>query len=113
MGTDAMPDLEPPTLGEVMRRLDNIVSQLGTIASEMKQDRLDAAKTYVRQDLYLAQRQADQAISADLHSDIQSIKSDRAKDQQQRRQMNMWVAGLTVTVLLAIAGMVVQILMNG
>lgn len=108
-----MPELEPPTLGEVMRRLDNIVTELGKIASEMKQDRLDAAKTYVRQDLYVAQRQSDQAVTADVHADIQALKAERARDQQQRRQMNMWLAGLTVTVLLGIASIVVSILLNG
>ena len=107
-----MAELDPPTLGEVMRRLDSIVAQLGQIAAELKQDRSDAARTYVRQDLYLAQRQADAAVTADLQGDIQSIKTDRNRDAQQRRQMVMWLAGLTVTVLLGIASIVVSILLN-
>lgn len=107
-----MTDLDPPHLGEVMRRLDGVVSQLSQIAAEMKQDRAEAAKTYVRQDLYLAQRQADQSIVADLHGDIQAIKSERDRDAGQRRQMVMWLGGLTVTVLLGIASIVVSILLN-
>lgn len=107
-----MPDLEPPTLGEVLRRLEQIAMQLANIANEMKHDRADNAKTYLRQDLYLAQRQADAAVVADLNGDIQGLKGDRVKDQQQRRQMNMWLAGLSVTVLLGIASIVVSIILN-
>lgn len=105
-----MTELDPPHLGEVMRRLDSVVAQLSQIAAEMKQDRAEAAKTYVRQDLYLAQRQADAAVVADLNGDIQSIKSDRTGDQQQRRQMLMWLGTLTVTTLLTVAGLVISIL---
>lgn len=105
-----MPDLEPPTLGEVMRRLEHIVSQLATITVEMKQDRADAAKTYVRQDLYIAQRTADAAVVADLNGDLASMKKERDREAGQRRQMLMWLGGLTVTVLLGIAGLVVSIL---
>lgn len=107
-----MPDLDPPHLGEVMRRLDGVVSQLSQIAAEMKQDRAEAAKTYVRQDLYLAQRQADLSVTADIHGDIQALKAERERDHQQRRQMVMWLGGLTVTVLLGIASIVVSILLN-
>ena len=105
-----MTDLEPPTLSEVMRRLNDVAKQLAQIAAEMKQDRADAARTYVRQDLYLAQRQADAAVVADLNGDIQAIKVERDRDAAQRRQMLMWLGGLTVTVLIGLAGLVVSIL---
>lgn len=104
-----MPDLDPPHLGEVMRRLDGVVSQLSQIAAEMKQDRAEAAKTYVRQDLYIANRQADGAVVADLNGDLHALRADRDRDAQQRRQILMWLGGLTVTFLLGIAGIVVSI----
>lgn len=116
-----MPELEPPTLGEVMRQLDRVLAQLAQIAVEMKQDRADAAKIYVRQDLYLANRQADGAVVADLHGDItknraevdseiEALKATRERDALQRRQMQMWLGGITVTLLLGLAGLVVSIM---
>lgn len=103
-----------------MRQLDRVLAQLSEIAAEMKQDRADAAKTYVRQDLYLANRQADSAVVADLHGDItkgraevdaelDAIKTARDRDAQQRRQIQMWLGGITVTLLLGLAGLVISI----
>lgn len=102
--------LDPPTLGEVMRRIDDLVTQIAVLAGEMKQDRAESAKTYVRQDLYLAQRQADSSVVADLNGEIQTMKNERVREQAQRRQMVMWLGGLTVTVLFGIAGLLVSIL---
>ena len=96
-----MPD--EPTLGEVLRRLDEVSRQLIDTSREMKEDRKSAAATYVRQDVYIAQRQADAAVLADTHGDIQSIKDDRRKDADWKRQQNLFLAGLTITALVSIA----------
>lgn len=74
------PNSEPPTLGEALRRLDEVVRQLSDLAREMKTDRIDAGKTYVRQDMYIEARNFDAAITADLHGDIASLKADTTRD---------------------------------
>ena len=50
---------EDPTLGEILRRLDELSRQLIDLTREIKEDRTVAATTYVRQDVYQAQRLAD------------------------------------------------------
>ena len=52
-----MPD--EPTLGEVIRRLDDVSRQLVELTREIKDDRAANAATFVRQDVYVAQRHAD------------------------------------------------------
>lgn len=96
-----MPD--EPTLGEVLRRLDDLISKVGDLAKELKEDRASAAATFVRQDVYVAQRLADQAVVADLNGDIQAVKADRAKDSDWKRQQNLSLAVMAITVLVSIA----------
>lgn len=114
------PPINEPTLGEVLRRLDDVVKQLGDISREIKEDRAVAAGTYVRQDVYMAERAAQSAVVADLHGDIQAAKVElRAdvkalKDQRQaevnaRRQVWLAIGGVAVTSLIAIAALIVNI----
>ena len=100
---------EEPTLGEVLRRLDDLINKVAELTQELKDDRNNAAATYVRQDVYIAQRQADAAVVADIHGDIKSIKDDRRKDNDWRRQQNLSLAGLTITVLVSIALAIINI----
>lgn len=94
---------DEPTLGEVIRRLDEYVSQQQRILDRLEHMATDNAATYVRQDVYIAQRQADQAIVADLHGDIQTVKADRQKDADSQRQRNFTMAILAVSTLVSIA----------
>lgn len=114
-----MTPINEPTLGEVLRRLDEVSRQLIDIVREIKEDRVDAAKTYVRQDVYIAERQASNAVVADLHGDIQSvkgelgreirgIKDDRKSDLGWRRQMWLAIGGLAVTTLIGIIGLIIN-----
>jgi hypothetical protein len=100
---------EEPTLGEILRRLDDVSRQLIDLTREIKDDRAATAATYVRQDVYLAQRLADQSVVADLHGDIRTVKDERKKDNDWKRQQNLTLAGLTVTVLVSIALAIVNI----
>lgn len=92
-----------PTLGEVLRRLDEVSRQLVDLTREIKEDRVTAAATFVRQDVYLAQRQADQAVMADLHGEVATVRDDRRKDQDVQRQRNLTLAALAITSLVSIA----------
>ena len=96
-----MPD--DPTLGEILRRLDELSRQLIDLTREIKEDRTVAATTYVRQDVYLAQRLSDQAVVADLHGDISAVREERKKDNDWRRQLNLALATLAITVLVSIS----------
>lgn len=113
--------LDPPTLAELMRRLDEMALRQEKILDEIKQDRAAMASTYVRQDVYMAERQMANAVTADIRTDVtqleattqrefKAIDESRKTEQAQRRQMLMWLGGLTVTVLLGIGGLVVSIL---
>ena len=114
------PPINEPTLGEVLRRLDDVARQLGEISREIKEDRAIAAGTYVRQDVYMAERTAQSAIVADLHGDIQSaktelrgevqaLKAQRQTDTAARRQVWLAIGGVAATSLLGIAALVVNI----
>lgn len=94
---------DEPTIGEVIRRLDSIALQLTEVVKEIKDDRADNAKTFVRQDVYIAQRQADQAVVADLHGDIRTVKADRQKDTESQRQRNLTMAVLAISSVISIA----------
>lgn len=113
--------LDPPTLAELMRRLDEMAVRQEKILDEIKHDRAAMASTYVRQDVYMAERQMASAVSADIRTDVgqlegtthrkfKEIDESRKSEQAQRRQMLMWLGGLTVTVLLGIGGLIVSIL---
>jgi hypothetical protein len=102
-----------PTMGEILRRLDEVSRQMIDLAREMKDDRSAAAATYVRQDVYFAQRQAMESMIADLHGDVKQtetnlgreiaiIKDDRKSDVNFRRQVWLTMGALAITTLVTI-----------
>lgn len=103
-----MPD--EPTLGEVIRRLDDVSRQLVELTREIKDDRSANAATFVRQDVYVAQRQADGAVVADLHGEIRTLKESRQKDSDWRRQQNLSLAVVAIGAVVSIALAIVNIL---
>lgn len=105
-----MPD--EPTLGEVMRRLDETSKQLAELAGQMREDRNHAAQTYVRQDVYLAQRQADQAVVADLQGDVSRVEHHANTIEDKRRANVRWAVGIALTVAALIVA-VVSVLVQG
>jgi hypothetical protein len=111
MGAAMTPNSEP-TLGEVLRRLEEVSRQLLDVTHELKEDRKATAATYVRQDVYIAQRQADAAIVADLAGDMQSMRDERKTDVGFRRQVWLTLGALAismlVTIVIAIANFVAR-----
>lgn len=71
-----MPDIEPPNLGEVLRRLDNLQMTLADLVTEMKADRAENARIYVRADVYNVAQTAQNAIVADLHRDVGKVDTE-------------------------------------
>lgn len=132
------PDLEPPNLGEVLRRLDDLRSDVADLIAEMKADRAENAKIYVRADVYNERWKVQEQNVSDLHRDLGSIdrkidaeklradaaiekvrleanakfgviESDRKTDMAWRRQVLLGLGTLAVTVLLAIVGFVITL----
>lgn len=67
-----MPD--QPTLGEVARRLQDTVDQVKALAERLDRDREAHERAYIPRELYAAMHQADNAVVADLASDIRSCR---------------------------------------
>lgn len=116
-----MPSIDEPTLGEVLRRIDGLTTQVTALVSELKQDRVDAAKTYVRQDVYVAEKNMQNAVVSDLNGDIQALKTDhgrelkqfkidRQNDADKRRQMWMTLIGLAITTVIGLAALILNII---
>jgi hypothetical protein len=115
-----MPPTDEPTTGEVLRRLDEVSRQLLDLAGQLREDRDKAAATFVRQDVYQAQRVADSAVVADLHGDIRAVDSRttermdkietaHATDVDKRRQMWLAIGGMALAFVSATAALIVQI----
>lgn len=113
------PPINEPTLGEVLRRIDGLTAQVAQLVSELKEDRAQAAATYMRRDVYIAERQAANAVVSDLQSDLSAVKVDlgreikglkdeRRTDNDKRRQMWLAIGGLTITSLIGIAGLIIN-----
>lgn len=96
-------DRDEPTTGEIVRRLDAIAGQLTEVIREIKDDRAHNAETYVRQDVYIAQRLADQAVVADVASDVRSIKDDRKAEESKKRAQNLTLALFAITTVVTLA----------
>lgn len=96
---------DEPTLGEVMRSLEATAKRLDELARQMAEDRRHAAETYVRQDVYVAQRQADQAVTADLSGDIRALASEQRTTEAARKANVRWAVGIA----LSMAGLIVAV----
>lgn len=119
-----MPDVDPPNLGEVLRRLDDLRSDVADLIAEMKADRAENARIYVRADVYNVAQTAQNAIVADLHRDVgnvdtqmraridavkadvnarfQAVENERKEDVRWRRQASLTVGIALFTALVSI-----------
>lgn len=106
-----MPD-QPPTIGEVIRRLDALARSIEELGKEIREDRKEAAATYVRRDLYVAERLADQTVTADLAREIGAIREDRKSDAGFRRQvllgLSLAAIGSMTSVMVLVISLVVR-----
>lgn len=69
-----MPD--EPTLGEIMRRLDEVARQMVALADRLDRQQEQAASTFVRRDVYAADRQLADAHVADIRHDLGAHATD-------------------------------------
>ena len=93
------PDPHEPTLGEILRRLDAVAAQMTTLAAEMRQDRLDAAATYVRKDVYESRHK-------NLKDDVTNLetynKEREKREADTRRQFMFLMLSIAVPAILGL-----------
>lgn len=99
-----------PTLGELLRRLEEVVKQLQDISSKMERDRSDAALTYVRKDVYGAEYTGHERRLKDLE-DESAAREKTAADT--RRQFIFLVLSLAIPVIASLLLSVNQYLSSG
>jgi hypothetical protein len=97
------PNSDPPTLGEILRRLEDAIRQISELAKQMREDRVYANQTYVRQDVYNANRTADELRVLEAQKDLDEVNRLREVDNNWRRQIMLAVAILSITTLVTIA----------
>lgn len=102
-----MPDSSEPTLGEVMRRIDDIALRLDRTLTEMKQDRDRGDQRYVPRVEWVEARRGIDVRFADVTGDVTDLKMDRSGDTTWRRQvlLAVGIAAFSALVSLAVTGL--------
>lgn len=88
-----------PSLGEVLRRLEDVSRQLASLASQMAEDRREAAVTFVRQDVYSSQQQGIERRVGDLERDVELKEKTAAET---RRQFVFLCLGIAIPAILGL-----------
>lgn len=107
-----------PTPGEIMRRLDDITQRVSEMLAEVRADRVENAKTYIRQDVYVANRLTDQAALADLRDDVRDLqgegdkRDERVRQLEDRRRQVWQYTGTTLIALLGLGLMLLTYIAN-
>ena len=76
---------DEPTLGEVMRRLDSLVSTVSDLVHQLREDRRHNANTYVRRDWQEEARNADHAMIREIAKDVAEMQRQRDLDAKAQR----------------------------
>jgi len=94
---------DEPTLGEAVRRLDDVARRLDTITQRLDRRDTYIEENFVRASVWLEARKADQAMVSNLAQDIGAVQQDRRSDAGFRRQVLLALSVLAVTTLVSIA----------
>jgi hypothetical protein len=95
--------MNEPTMGEVLRRLDDVARQLDATAKRMHEDRLRAEQTFVRLDVYNSDRRGDERALSEVQRDVQDVQEDRKTDVNWRRQVMLALACVAITAIVTAA----------
>ncbi|MDN7120313.1 hypothetical protein INN71_02790 [Nocardioides sp. ChNu-153] len=105
---------EAPSNGELVRRFEDattrLTKQLEALTTEIREDRAEASRTYVRRDVYDAERRADEAARNDVAKDVKKLEDKDAAATGFRRQMLVSGAVMVISVLVSIVLNVVNLL---
>lgn len=91
-----------PTLGEIMRRLDDIASRMDRTASQLQNDRDRADIRFVPRGEWKEGRETDRGKIADVEKDVEELKAGNAARAAERRQ---FMFGLALTAITSVAGL--------
>lgn len=96
---------DTPTLGEVVRRLDDVSRRLDDVSSRLDQRETRMAAEYVRRDVFEATQQTDGVQMRGLESEHHNLKKrlDRAEDQR-RQDRALVLSSLAFPLLVLILG---------
>ena len=87
---------DEPTIGEVMRRLDEFMKRLDTLTAQLADDRRDFARNYVPRELYEARHLSlDRRVTV-LETDSEAKEKTAAET---RRQFMFMVLGIALPAL--------------
>ena len=98
--------MSEPTLGEVMRRLDEVASRVDRTASQLQTDRDRADMRYVPRGEWVEGRKADQGLIKDVAKDVDDMVSNR-------RQITLLALGAAFSGFAALAVAVVMLILSG
>jgi hypothetical protein len=94
-------------MGELMRRVEDLVRQITDVSNKMREDRIHAEATFVRRDVYDANRAAEDRRNIEAQKDVDDLNRHREADAQWRRQVMLALAtmaiGLMVTIAIAVS----------
>ena len=96
-----MPD--EPTLGEVVRRLEGVAKQIADVASQLSNDRLLAAQTYVNRETYQSDGRLTDANHSALKLRVANLEEAKEDEQKWRRAASFQLAVVALGWLLTIA----------
>lgn len=91
--------MSEPTLGEVLRRLDEVARQMTTLSLQLVEDRREAAATFVRRDVYEARTESLTRDVSDLKADADAKEKTAAET---RRQFVFLVLGIAIPAILGL-----------
>jgi hypothetical protein len=90
-------------MGELMRRVEELVRQITDVSNKMREDRIHAEATFVRRDVYDANRAAEDRRNIEASKDVDDLNRHREADAQWRRQIMLAIAVLAITTLVTVA----------
>jgi hypothetical protein len=96
-----------PTLGEVMRRLDDVFARLDRTLAQMQQDRDRGDQRYVPRVEWVEARKGIDDRFKDVIGDVGDLKLERTSDTTFRRQvlLAVCIAAFSAVVSIAVTGL--------
>lgn len=94
--TDATP-------AEIMRRLDDVSRQLVDVVSQLREDRMAAAKLYVTREVHTLSRERDNAAREEVAKDVFELKTENKRNSDFKRQVILGSAFLAATSLVTMS----------
>ena len=95
--------MSEPTLGEVVREMARIASQMSTLAIRLDSDRIAAAQTFVNRETYQSDQRLTDALLASIRTDVTELEEARKTEDKWRRQNSFTLAVALSNSLITIA----------